>query len=66
MTQTEWDSDIISPIFPFKGYERPTEEVRAELKTFGWTRNQKCYPQSQSEARAIKQPMDWWKDIGSQ
>ena len=60
-----WGPDIISPIFPFKGYERPTEEVRAELKKHLVGQEIRMYgPQSQSEARAIKQPMDWWKDIG--
>ena len=27
-----WGPDVISPIFPLKGYERPVEEVRADLK----------------------------------
>ena len=60
-----WGPDIISPIFPFKGYERPTEEVRAELKKHLVGQEIRMYgPQSESESRAIKQPMDWWKDIG--
>ena len=60
-----WGPDIISPIFPFKGYERPTEEVRAELKKHLVGQEIRMYgPQNESEARAIKQPMDWWKDVG--
>ena len=27
-----WGPDVISPIFPLKGHERPVEEVRADLK----------------------------------
>ena len=60
-----WGPDIISPIFPFKGYERPTEEVRADLQKHLVGQEIRMYgPQSESESRAIKQPMDWWKDIG--
>ena len=60
-----WGPDIISPIFPFKGYERPTEEVRADLQKHLVGHEIRMYgPQSESESRAIKQPMDWWKDIG--
>jgi len=60
-----WGPDIISPIFPFKGYERPTEEVRADLQKHLVGQEIRMYgPQNESEARAIKQPMDWWKDVG--
>jgi len=60
-----WGPDIISPIFPFKGYERPTEEVREELQKHLVGQEIRMYgPQNESEARAIKQPMDWWKDVG--
>ena len=60
-----WGPDIISPIFPFKGYERPTEEVRKELQEHLVGQEIRMYgPQNESEARAIKQPMDWWKDVG--
>ena len=60
-----WGPDIISPLFPFKGYERPTEEVRADLQKHLVGQEIRMFgPQSESEARAIKQPMDWWKDVG--
>lgn len=60
-----WGPDIISPIFPFKGYERPTDEVRADLeKHLVGTEIRMFGPQTESEALAIKQPMDWWKDVG--
>ena len=57
-----WGPDIISPIFPFKGYERPTEEVRKELQEHLVGQEIRMYgPQNESEARAIKQPMDGGK-----
>jgi transposase-like protein len=60
-----WGPDIISPIFPFKGYERPTEEVRADLQKHLVGMEIRMYgPQNESEALGIRQPMDWWKDIG--
>jgi hypothetical protein len=60
-----WGPDIISPIFHFKGYERPTEEVRADLQKHLVGMEIRMYgPQNESEALGIRQPMDWWKDIG--
>ena len=60
-----WSPDIISPIFPRKGYERPVKEVSDQLHQHLVGREIRMYgPQNISQAKTMKQPMDWWKDVG--
>ncbi len=60
-----WGPDIISPIYERKGYERPVEEVIQQLQRHIVGMSIRMYgPQNDSEARSMKQPIDWWKDVG--
>ena len=60
-----WGPDVISPIYPLKGYERPVEEVRAQLKKSLVGHEIRMYgPQTPEEAYSMKQSLDWWKTVG--
>ena len=60
-----WGPDVISPIYPLKGYERPVEEVRAQLKKSLVGYEIRMYgPQTPEEAYSMKQSLDWWKTVG--
>jgi len=60
-----WSSDIISPIFPYQGHERPVEEVRAQLHSHLVGQQIRMWgPQTEAEAVSANQNMEWWKDVG--
>ena len=60
-----WTPEVISPIFPLKGYERRPEEVRAHLERYILGQTIRMYgPQNEAEVKAFNQNIEWWKDVG--
>ena len=60
-----WTPEVISPIYPLKGYEKPVEEVRAQLKRSLVGQEIRMFgPQNEAEAARMSQSLDWWKTVG--